>query len=127
MQDQGTAKVTATPAVSQETDEQIKTLQAQVKKLTEEKAALASASSSDSVTSLHDLQNQNQQLQARIEAAVANLKGQQVPSASELAAIRPSFPFWYWILLFAIFIGGIAAGFGWFDYHHRKRHGGFRI
>lgn len=127
LQDQGAAKATATPAASQETEEQIKALQAQVKKLTEEKAALASASKSDSVTSLHDLQNQNQQLQARIEAAVANLKGQQVPSASELAAIRPSFPFWYWILLFAIFIGGIAAGFGWFDYHHRKRHGGFRI
>lgn len=115
------------PSPSQEAQDQIKALQAQVKQLSDEKAALASQSKSDSSTSLHDVQNQNQQLQARIEAALANLQGKQVPTASELAAIRPSFPVWYWILLIAIFIGGIAAGIGWIDYQHRKRHGGFRI
>jgi len=108
-------------------EEQIKQLQAQIKQLSDDKAALVKETKSDSLTSVHDLQTQNQQLQARIEAAQANLKGEQVPSASQLASIRPSFPLWYWILLLALFIGGLAVGYGWFDYHHRKRHGGFRI
>jgi SH3 domain protein len=115
------------PSPSQQAEDQIKTLQAQVKQLNEEKATLVSQSKSNSNLSLHDLQSENQQLQARIEAAVANLQGKQVPTASELASIQPTFPIWYWILLLAIFVGGVAAGFGWFDYHHRKRHGGFRI
>lgn len=123
LKDQGAAA----PSAPKEAEEKIQALQAQVKQLTEAKAKLVNQSKSESVVSLHDLQLQNQQLQARIEAAVANLKGQQIPSAAELASIRPTFPFWYWILLFAIFVGGVAAGFGWFDYHHRKRHGGFRI
>lgn len=121
------AGTTTAPSPSKEAEDQIQALQAQVKQLTEEKASLVSQSKTDSTLSLRDLQNQNQQLQARIEAAAANLQGKQIPTASELAAIRPSFPVWYWILLFAIFIGGIAAGVGWVDYHHRKRHGGFRI
>jgi len=125
LKDQASAKPSAAP--SQEAQDQIKALQAQVKQLTDDKAALVKQSKSESTVSLVDLQKQNQQLQARIESALANLQGKQVPSASELASIRPSFPVWYWILLFAIFIGGIAAGFGWFDYHHRKRHGGFRV
>ncbi len=125
LKDQAAATPSASP--SKEAQDQISALQAQVKQLTEQKAALVNQSKSDSSVSLHDLQDQNQQLQVRIEAALANLQGKQVPSTSELAAIRPSFPVWYWILLFAIFIGGIAAGVGWIDYHHRKRHGGFRI
>jgi SH3 domain protein len=120
---------TPAPAAPSKADEaKIAALQAQIKQLSEEKAALvATSKSNSSVASLHELQSQNQQLQARIEAAVANLHGDKVPSASELAAIRPSFPFWYWILLLAVFVGGIAAGIGWFDRMHRKRHGGFRI
>jgi SH3 domain protein len=127
LKEQGTANPSADTAASKESEEQIKALQEQVNKLNEEKAALAAQSKSDSVMSLHELQNQNQELQVRIEAALANLKGDKVPSPSELAAIRPSFPFWYWILLIALFIAGIAAGIGWFDFHYRKRHGGFRI
>ena len=121
------ASTPAAAAPSKETEAKIAALQAQIKKLTDEKAELVVASKSNSVASLHDLQSQNQQLQARIEAAVASLHGDKVPTASELAAIRPSFPFWYWILLLAVFVGGIAAGIGWFDRMHRKRHGGFRI
>lgn len=115
------------PSPSKQAEDEIKSLQAQVKQLTSQKQTLVKETKTDSELSLHDLQNENQQLQARIEAAVANLKGEKVPSASELASIRPSFPLWYWILLFAIFIAGIAAGVGWIDYHHRKRHGGFRV
>lgn len=132
LKDQGTptpasAADSASAVPTKETEEQIKALQDQIQKLTDEKAALAAQSKNDSVVSLHELQNQNQQLQVRIEAALANLKGEKVPSAAELAAIRPSFPIWYWLLLIALFVGGVAAGVGWFDFHHRKRHGGFRI
>lgn len=115
------------PSPSKQAEEEIKSLKAKVKQLTDQKQALVKETKSDSEVSLHDLQKENQQLQVRIEAAVANLKGEKVPSASELASIRPSFPLWYWILLFAIFIGGIAAGIGWIDYHNRRRHGGFRV
>ena len=127
------AKLSAHPgaaapaAPSKETEAQIQTLQAQVKKLSEEKAALAANAKAAPALPLHDLQTQNQQLQARIEAALASLRGDKVPSAAELAAIRPSFPFWYWILLLAVFVGGIAAGVGWLDRLQRRRHGGFRL
>lgn len=115
------------PSPSKQAEEEIKNLKAQVQQLTSQKQVLVKETKTDSELSLHDLQKENQQLQVRIEAAMANLKGEKVPSASQLASIRPSFPFWYWILLLAIFIGGVTAGFGWFDYHHRKRHGGFRV
>lgn len=115
------------PSPSKQAEEEISKLKAQVKELTTQKQALVKETKSDSELSLRDLQGENQQLQARIQAAMANLKGQKVPTASQLASIQPSFPFWYWILLLAIFVGGVTAGFGWFDYHHRKRHGGFRV
>ena len=115
------------PSPSKQAEEEISKLKAQVEQLTSQKQALVKETKSDSELSLRDLQGENQQLQARIQAAMANLKGQKVPTASQLASIQPSFPFWYWILLLAIFVGGVTAGFGWFDYHHRKRHGGFRV
>lgn len=121
------AKTTAAATPDKETQAQIQALQDQVKKLNEEKADLAAADKSAPAIPLHDLQSQNQQLQARIEAALSSLRGENVPSAAELAAIRPSFPFWYWILLLAVFVGGIATGVGWWDRLQRKRHGGFRI
>lgn len=127
LKEQAASAAASAPSPSKQAEDQIKALQEQVKKLSEEKLAMAKQTQSVAQTPMHDLQLQNQQLQARIETALANLKGEQVPSASQLASIRPSFPLWYWILLLAIFVGGLAAGYGWFDYHHRKRHGGFRI
>lgn len=118
---------TSMPSPSKQAEQEIKKLQAQVKQLSSQKQALVKETKSDSELSLRDLQGENQELQARIQAALANLKGEKVPTASQLASIQPSFPFWYWILLVAIFVGGVAAGFGWLDYHYRRRHGGFRI
>lgn len=120
-------KLASMPTPSQQAKEEIKKLKAQVKQLSTQKQALVKETKTDSELSLRDLQGENQQLQARIQAAMANLKGKQVPTAKQLASIQPSFPLWYWILLIAIFVGGVTIGFGWFDYHHRKRHGGFRI
>lgn len=91
--------------------------------LAEASAAPAEADAGD----VQKLIKQNQELVARIEMALANLQGERVPTAEELAAIHPRFPVWYWLLvLFALAVGAIGGLF-WFDYIHRKRHGGFRL
>lgn len=105
----------------------IKTLEEKIAQLEEEKTEVASTSGSDAVIELEKMQNQNKEFQVRIEAALANLSGETVPSAAELAAIRPSFPFWYWLLLIALMIAGVAGGVIWMDILHRKKHGGFRL
>ena len=119
------------PAVAvtdnKEADAQIKALEEKIALLEKEKSELADTSGDDAVIELEKLQNQNKEFQVRIEAALANLKGETVPSAAELAAIRPSFPFWYWLLLIAMLAIGATAGIFWIDYHHRRKHGGFRL
>ena len=105
----------------------IKKLEEKITQLEQEKTEVASQSGSDAVIELEKLQNQSKEYQVRIEAAMANLSGETVPSAAELAAIRPSFPFWYWLLLVALLIAGIAAGVIWMDILHRRKHGGFRL
>ena len=98
-----------------------------IAQLETEKTVEASEPVENDPSDVQKIQSQNKNLQARIEAALANLKGEQVPSPEEMAAIRPHFPFWYWLLLIALFVVGLAAGFSWFDYRHRRKHGGFRI
>lgn len=112
----------------QEAQTQITSLQEQLSKLEQEKAETQNKINKDpEVASLEALKTSNQAMKVRIEAALANLKGEQVPTAAELAAIRPSFPFWYWLLLVALFIAGAGGGYAWFDRQTRKKHGGFRI
>ncbi len=107
---------------------QIATLQKQLDILENEKIDLQnSAAENPEVTDLEALKTSNRQMQVRIEAALANLKGEKVPTAAELAAIRPSFPIWYWLLLIALLIAGAGGGYAWADFHMRKKHGGFRI
>jgi len=105
----------------------IQTLEQKITQLEQEKTKVASQSGDNAVIELEKLQNQNKQFQVRIEAALANLSGETVPSAAELAAIRPSFPFWYWLLLVALMIAGVAAGVIGMDILHRRKHGGFRL
>ncbi|MBI3560865.1 MAG: TIGR04211 family SH3 domain-containing protein [Gammaproteobacteria bacterium] len=76
---------------------------------------------------LQQLDGDNQALRVRIEAAVANLKGEKVPTNAELAAIRPKFPFWYWLIMLVVLTLGATAGIYGYDYFSRKRHGGFRL
>lgn len=73
------------------------------------------------------LQQENTNLRARIRSAVANLNGETVPTPEQLAAIRPDFPFWYWLLVFVVLIVGVIGGILWMDYRNRLRHGGFRV
>jgi predicted nucleic acid-binding Zn-ribbon protein len=105
----------------------IQDLQKQLAQLESEKAEIQNRPTETEPTDIAKIESENKNLQARIEAALANLKGDSVPTPEELAAIRPHFPFWYWLLLIALFLGGIAAGIGWLDYRNRQKHGGFRL
>lgn len=105
----------------------IEEMKKQLSQLESQKAELISRPTDIVDADVAKVESENKNLQARIEAALANLKGETVPSAEELAAIRPHFPFWYWLLLIALFLVGIAAGIGYLDYRNRQKHGGFRI
>ena len=110
-----------------EAEAKIKALEDKIAQLEKEKTDLADQTGDTAVIELEKLQSQNKEFQVRIEAALANLKGETVPTAAELAAIRPSFPFWYWLLLIAALVIGAVAGVFWIDLQHRRKHGGFRI
>ena len=76
---------------------------------------------------LKEVKTQNDVMQKRIDVALAHLNGTRIPTAEELASIRPQFPTWYWTLLVIILLIGIIAGYFIMDYRFRRRHGGFRI
>ena len=76
---------------------------------------------------LEVLEAENAALRSRIEIAVANLEGRHVPTAEEMAMVRPGVPGWYWGVAFLLLIIGVVVGISWMDYRHRQRHGGFRI
>lgn len=76
---------------------------------------------------LKEFKDKNEVMQKRIEVALAHLSGKRIPTAEELASIRPTFPLWYWTLLIIILLFGVIAGYFIMDYRFRRRHGGFRI
>ena len=106
---------------------EIATLTNRVSELEAQLAERAAVPVDADTEDLQKLIRQNQELVARIEMAVANLQGERVPTAEELAAIHPRFPVWYWLLVLFVLVVGIIGGLFWFDYVHRKRHGGFRL
>lgn len=79
------------------------------------------------VAELEKVKVQNDIMQQRIDVALAHLNGERMPTAEELASIRPKFPTWYWTLLAIVLLSGIIAGYFIMDYRFRRRHGGFRI
>lgn len=102
-------------------------LQAKIDELETNIDKLKALTQQDAIVKLQQFESENKNLKARIESAQANLAGKTVPTAAELAAIRPDFPVWYSGLLFLMVIIGVAAGIGWMDYKNRRRHGGFRL
>lgn len=76
---------------------------------------------------LKDVKIKNDIMQKRIDVALAHLNGERIPTAEELASIRPQFPLWYWSLLIVLLLIGVVAGYFIMDYRYRSRHGGFRI
>jgi len=111
----------------EEAQKKVETLTQQLAEMSAaQKTAEATMQNADSVN-IADLQKENNNLLARIESAKANLNGDTVPSAEQLAAIRPEFPVWYWGLLLLVLIIGAIGGLLWMDYKNRMKHGGFRI
>ena len=76
---------------------------------------------------LKEAKEQNDNMTKRIDVALAHLNGERIPTAEELASIRPKFPTWYWTLLVIILLIGVVAGYFIMDFRFRRRHGGFRI
>lgn len=107
---------------------EITALQEKIAALEKEKTALTQNREQAEITNkLQQLDDENQSLKVRIEAALANLKGEKVPTTAELAAIRPKFPFWYWLILAVVLAIGAGIGIYAYDHMNRKRHGGFRL
>ncbi len=76
---------------------------------------------------LSQLEADNAALQGRIEMALAHLNGKEVPTAEELALLRPRLPNWIWGVLGLMIIIGVILGVSWMDFRQRRRHGGFRV
>ena len=76
---------------------------------------------------LSQIEADNAALRGRIEMALAHLHGEEVPSAEEMALLRPRLPSWIWGVLVLMIIIGVVVGVSWMDYRHRRRHGGFRV
>lgn len=62
-------------------------------------------------------------LRARIDMALRNLQGKELPSVDE----PPGLPNWFWGVMMLFLIAGLTIGIAIMDYRNRKRHGGFRI
>lgn len=107
--------------------QEVETLKTKIKALEEKPQPKVDIDQKQIFNELKDVKDQNDVLQKRIDVALAHLKGTRIPTAEELASIRPKFPTWYWTLLVIILLIGIIAGYFIMDYRFRRRHGGFRI
>lgn len=76
---------------------------------------------------LNKIEADNAALRGRIEMALAHLSGEEMPSAEELALLKPHLPTWIWGVLVLMMIIGVIIGVAWMDRRHRQRHGGFRV
>ncbi len=76
---------------------------------------------------LAQIEADNAALRGRIEMALAHLNGEDIPSAEELALLKPRLPGWVWGVMALMIIVGVVVGVSWMDYRHRRRHGGFRV
>jgi SH3 domain protein len=76
---------------------------------------------------LAQIEADNAALRGRIEMAQAHMNGEEMPSAEELALMKPRLPSWIWGVLVLMIIIGVVVGVSWMDYRHRRRHGGFRV
>jgi uncharacterized protein YgiM (DUF1202 family) len=76
---------------------------------------------------LAQIEANNAALRGRIEMALAHLSGEEMPSAEELALMKPRLPSWIWGVLVLMIIIGVVVGVSWMDFRHRRRHGGFRV
>lgn len=106
---------------------EVETLKTQITELEKKPEPKIDIDQKQIFTELKEVKVQNDVMQKRIDVALAHLNGERIPTAEELASIRPKFPVWYWTLLVIILLLGIVAGYFIMDYRFRRRHGGFRI
>lgn len=106
---------------------EIETLKAKIAEMEKQPEPEVSVDQKQVFNELRQVKEQNELMNQRVEVALAHLTGKRIPTAEELASIRPQFPTWYWTLLFIILIAGIIAGYFIMDYRFRRRHGGFRL
>jgi uncharacterized protein YgiM (DUF1202 family) len=85
------------------------------------------AQTTDLSQRLNKIEADNAALRGRIEMALAHLSGEEMPSAEELALLKPHLPNWIWGVLVLMIIIGVIIGVSWMDHRFRQRHGGFRV
>jgi len=106
---------------------EIEQLKLKIKELEETPKPKVDIDEKQIFSELKDVKDKNDVLEKRIDVALAHLNGKRIPTAEELASIRPQFPTWYWTLLAIVLLVGVIAGYFIMDYRFRRRHGGFRI
>lgn len=107
--------------------QQVETLKLQLIELEKKPEPKLNIDQKQIFNELKEVKDQNEVMKKRIDVALAHLNGERIPTAEELASIRPKFPAWYWSLLAIILLVGVVAGYFIMDYRFRRRHGGFRI
>lgn len=107
--------------------QEIEKLETTVSQLKEKPIKIVDVDQQKVFTELNSMKEQNDIMQTRIDVALAHLNGERMPTAEELASIRPKFPTWYWSLLSIILLTGIIIGYFIMDYRSRRRHGGYRV
>lgn len=134
----------ATPAIDTKMAEELAAANEEIEKLKDKLAQLEAnpqaelpveqpvqqapqAGSPDLSERLAKIEADNAALRGRIEMALAHLSGEEMPSAEELALMKPRLPSWMWGVLVLMIIIGVVVGVSWMDYRHRQRHGGFRV
>jgi SH3 domain protein len=106
---------------------EIETLKIKIAELEKAPEPVVNVDQKQIFNELKEAKEQNDVMKKRIDVALAHLNGERIPTAEELASIRPKFPLWYWTLLMIILLVGVVAGYFIMDYRFRSRHGGFRI
>ncbi len=106
---------------------EVETLRAKLAELQAQPKEVVSMDEKKLLDEIKVLKQKNEQIQTRIDVAMAHLKGEKIPTEAELESIRPRFPGWYWTLLVVVLLLGMVAGYFLMDYLYRRRHGGFRL
>ncbi len=116
------------PAVAADDEQKLKLAEAKIEKLKARISQLSSArqtkiDASARQTNYVAAEKEMANLRNRIDMALRNLQGKELPSVDE----PPGLPSWFWGVMLLFLIAGLTIGIAIMDYRNRKRHGGFRI
>ncbi len=116
------------PAATADDDQKLKLAEAEIEKLNARISQLSSAKqtkidASARQTNYVAAEKEMANLRSRIDMALRNLQGKELPKVDE----PPRLPGWFWGVMLLFLIAGLTLGIAIMDYRNRKRHGGFRI